>query len=598
MFISQVRIKGFRNFQDATINFNQKSLIIGPNEVGKTNLIHALRILLDRTLSDSDIEPLDSDFYAGVDTHNISVLLKFEQVTEEPILSKMKGYVSDNGIMYLEYRATRDSETHSKNYSFLAGHDPDMMEEITERYYRRVLHLKYISSKRDMKSFIKKEKKNLFINAKDERNDEIRDHDLNTRSEIEENLNLVNSKIRKLSFIKNSTTQLNEVLNDLSFHHSDKKVIFDVVGQDVDSFIENVELTSNYNGKNLVISGDGRNNQIVLALWSTQNKIATKNNFETIVYCIEEPESHLHPHQQRKLADYLSKEIDGQTIITTHSPQITSGFSPNSIIRLKQNNYTTTAASNGCSKIIEDAWQSFGYRMSIIPAEAFFSDFVFLVEGPSEVQFYHALAKVNNIDLDRYNISILMVGGIGFEVFIQILNAMEIAWIIKTDNDIFKVPNKKSEEEYRFAGIERIIKYYSSYCIDGKNNGEFVLQDPMTIPHFNEKYNPPTELLSKVREIKIKAEKKGIFLSDEDLEKDILNSDIKDNVLTSLDCCSCEEALKLMQEAKADFMFKFLLDNQDCLKKLRNSSFMKPIKYIIEMICNGNNTDESTRKSN
>ena len=46
MQIEKVRIKGFRNFVDEEIVFAQQTLIIGPNDIGKTNLLYALRILL------------------------------------------------------------------------------------------------------------------------------------------------------------------------------------------------------------------------------------------------------------------------------------------------------------------------------------------------------------------------------------------------------------------------------------------------------------------------------------------------------------------------------------------------------------------------
>ncbi len=39
MKIDRVILKGFRNYKIATINFNNNTLIIGENDVGKTNLI-------------------------------------------------------------------------------------------------------------------------------------------------------------------------------------------------------------------------------------------------------------------------------------------------------------------------------------------------------------------------------------------------------------------------------------------------------------------------------------------------------------------------------------------------------------------------------
>ena len=66
-----IYIKGYRNFKEVTVNFNKNSLVIGANDVGKTNLIHAMRLLLDKGFSDYDFELNDSDFYAYENTQGI-----------------------------------------------------------------------------------------------------------------------------------------------------------------------------------------------------------------------------------------------------------------------------------------------------------------------------------------------------------------------------------------------------------------------------------------------------------------------------------------------------------------------------------------------
>ena len=55
MILASVKLEGFRNFKKAKINLTEKTLIIGANDVGKTNLLWAIRLLLDRGLSDYDI---------------------------------------------------------------------------------------------------------------------------------------------------------------------------------------------------------------------------------------------------------------------------------------------------------------------------------------------------------------------------------------------------------------------------------------------------------------------------------------------------------------------------------------------------------------
>jgi putative ATP-dependent endonuclease of OLD family len=169
MKLSRVCLKGFRNFKDAIINFNEKSLIIGANDVGKTNLIWALRLLLDKGLSEYDIEPNDADFYAYEDTYEFTIWIKFENVVEDCVVSKLKGKISDNDKLYLMYKGFRDVNTNAKTYQLFAGPSLKEMEEIEERFYRKVLNIRYISSRRDFYYYIKKEKNNLFQLSKQNR---------------------------------------------------------------------------------------------------------------------------------------------------------------------------------------------------------------------------------------------------------------------------------------------------------------------------------------------------------------------------------------------------------------------------------------------
>lgn len=585
MILSTVKLKGFRNFKNSKINFNNKTLIIGANDVGKTNLLWAIRLLLDRSLSDYDIEPQDSDFYAYEETNSFGIVLCFTEVVDDCVVSKMKGKISDDGKLYLAYKGLRDKETRAKSYKLFAGPSVKELEEIDDRYYRKVLNIKYISSRRDLHNYINREKNYLFQIAKDNRDEDELDADNKLYSEIQEDLKNVDEKIPKLNFVSNATTKINEELSKLSLHHTKQKVVFDASTSNADSFIKNVSIASKSNDQNVLIGGDGRLNQIYLALWASRNELTEESLSEVTIFCIEEPEAHLHPHQQRKLAEYLNSSLKGQVLITSHSPQIASEFSPNSIVRIFNKNGESKAATNGCSEILDEAFKDFGYRMSIIPAEAFFSNVVFLVEGPSEEIFYKTLSKSLNIDLDRLNISILMVDGIGFGTFIKILNSLEIDWVLRTDNDIFKIPKKA---EYRFAGVQRCVRYYKDY-FESVPETEKVLLDNESQLKWPDSITPAAENISSAEIIAKELAEYNMYLSNKDLENDLFNSSIKNDLKDYFSDFNENEIVNEMQSYKATFMYKFLKENKDKLVKLKDEGLSSPL-YACKEIVEANGT--------
>lgn len=593
MKIAQVKIQGFRNFKSATVNLTEQTLVIGTNDVGKTNFLYALRILLDRTLSEADTDPLDSDFFAYEETNEFSITLKFDEITDN-VRARFRDSIGEDNVLYLKYVANREPDTGKKTAIIYAGEDDDAekLQPLQSRHYLKTLNLRYIGSNRDLISYIGREKKYLLQEAKNDREEEEKTSDNAIQADVQTDLESINSKISRLSYMKKATAGINKELRSLSVHHEDHEIIFEVGSYEPSAFIDSAHLATKVNDKHLAIGGDGRNNQIFLSLWASRNRLDEDTPTETVLFAIEEPEAHLHPHQQRKLAEYLANNLNSQVIITSHSPQIACRFAPSSIVRFCNSDFSTTAASEGCTPILETTFINFGHRLDVISAEIFFANVVFLVEGQSEVLFYKALAKALEIDLDRLNISILMVNGVGFETYLKILDALEINWVLRTDNDIFKIP-KKIPEQFKLAGVERGFDILCSYLNIETDN-------PETYEDWNGEIEEligllpslrglPTRILpAEIEEIaqKFKSylKKWDIFISEVDLESDLLGSEIKEELVEFIqiysDKAEINDPLEEMQKNKATFMYHFLLSlgkDNECLAKLKDNEIAVPL---------------------
>lgn len=571
MKLSKLYIKGFRNFKEATINFNNQSLIIGANDVGKTNLLYALRILLDRGFSDLDLELKESDFYAYEETNEVIITAFFDDIKEDCILSKMKGDISGDGNLVIKYLATK-----GEDYKFFCGKS-DADEDLHEYaipYYRKVLNIKYINSKRDFWGYINKTKNILLQQAKEDRSAETIDMDDALYKQISDKLKEVDSQIPELSYVKNATEQINEELNKLAIHNQEQKVVFDTASTDTDSVINKISITSKHGDKKLLIGGEGRLNQIYLSLWASQNRISEYSN-EVSILCVEEPEAYLHPHQQRELARYLCQILKGQVILTSHSPYIVCEFSPNSIMRLYKDDQETKVASDGCSSVIEEGFDGFGYRMSVIPAEAFFADCVILVEGQSELIFYKTLAKQIGIDLDRLNISILSVEGVGFNTYAKILGALGIYWVARTDNDIFKIQH---QDAYRFAGIERGLELAKQSCDLEETDEKVIDAYSCKIHGFADKNSIPSKVLETADKLRDVLANYDIFIADVDFETDLCNGPLKDALKEYYgDLLSDSSLIKKMKSHKAINIYDFLKNHKERLEALADDYIAKPL---------------------
>lgn len=568
MKIEKVHIKGFRNFEDEEIVFQPKTLIIGANDVGKINLLYALRILFDKSISEHDLELNDSDYNAYSNADTIEITATICDVTEDCLLSTFGGAIKDGSVI-IRY-------TNSKNgqYSIWMGYNEEVLAEYPTRQYIKRLNMQYVDTNRDLFKFLKQERMQILQILKELLKEEQKEADEEKTKGIQNALNEINNQINSLNYVLSALENVNTELAELSADNEDQKIRFIAGESDAGKLLDNLTLSFSTGNNLLSIGGDGRNNQIFLATWIAKQNIQ-KNVDHVTFYAVEEPEAHLHPHQQRKLSTYIQEKFGEQIFITTHSSHIAAKFTPANILRLYTLKKKTYAASGGCSDILKEVFENFGYRMNALSAECFFASGVFLVEGVSEVLFYTALSNAINVDLDRLNITILSVEGVGFKPYIAVCDALNIPWVMRTDNDVFAKPSKKPEKNY-YAGVSRIMGILSQI----ENADNELIQYWAEHNKENEwayKTKPTTQAIGLNKYIRENITSYGIYLSNVDLETDLAQSSLYAILKKYYGKRTESSLVKAMQKYKAKNMMNFLSEKHSELGILSEDDISKPL---------------------
>jgi len=582
MRLSWVHIKGFRNFNDATINFSDKTLLIGANDIGKSNLLYALRLIFDRSLSDRDLELSPSDYNAYTNADNIEITVCLSNIEEDCLKSTFVGAI-ENKTTYIRYTNSKDGE-----YAILAGPSLEFLEIKQGRFYLKRISIEYVDTNRDLFSFIKHERIKLLEISKSLLTEEASESDKTSIGQLQNDLTGLNRKIDQLNYVKTALETVNSELSKLSIHNEDQDIRFVAGNSDTNKLLDNLELSYSTNGTPLLLGGDGRNNQIFIATWASKQII--KRSIEHVtIFAIEEPEAHLHPHQQRKLSKYLVDIFEEQVFLTSHSPYIASQFKPDKIVKLCTKNKVSEAAQCGCTSKLKLTFDDFGYRLNAITAETFFANGILLVEGPSEKLFYSAVAQQIGIDLDNLNISIISIDGIGFKPYIKICKALEIPYVMRTDDDVF-IKEKGGEKLNYFAGISRAIGIYKElisvspridkllkYWKANKGGNEWSAAD--------EDY--PDKALALNDYMRHQLDEYNIFLSINNLEEDLVASRLKKSLSEFYGETDDSKLIYTMQKRKAENMLNYIEYGEKILSVLKDDDIVLPLKRIVSLVEKG-----------
>lgn len=152
---------------------------------------------------------------------------------------------------------------------------------------------------------------------------------------------------------------------------------------------------------------------------------------------IEEPESHLHPHAVRSVV----RSLDGlaaQVLVTTHSTAVTDSTDPRDIVRLRRRGSQTTAHS--ATELAESEARSIKKHILDAGSDFVFARAILLAEGDSERLAIPRFASQLGYDFDTLGISVVPVLGSTFGPMAKLLgpSGLSIPFAMLCDKDAAK----------------------------------------------------------------------------------------------------------------------------------------------------------------
>lgn len=446
MKLKEISIQNFRSIKSCSVSFKEVTAVIGENNAGKTALLRALNSIFNWDY--------EAPFFAD-NTHqytvraNTKVEVSFEDVPEKDIYNnKLTEGILTIGLKYSYGNTTRRKTLFCK----VDGKELPIDDSFINQLKKDIDYV-YIPANRSNNDLTWAENSifNRVLTAYSKQHSEKRDN--------------ISRQVEKVADVlkKNVFTKLENEIGKASLLDSGEAYnlqYHEVIDYTV--FLDKVGLSIEENGRDFPVTeyGSGIKSLSVIALYRVLAQLENVN----VILGIEEPETNLHPHAQKKLIASIMNErqnTEVQAIMATHSTVIIDELQHEDIILArrvadKKRGYHTTY-----TQLMKGFWDVynldeykhnnfFRYKNS----EFFFARYVVIVESITDAQVISHLIK-SGIGDRKYYVSILNLDGVkNLKYPYFLLKSLGIPFSMVVDHDVIspyvngKLDDSRDESSY------------------------------------------------------------------------------------------------------------------------------------------------------